>query len=626
MAKGFPAGLVTWAVRAVAGSEFKRQVPPIAKLGRGRPGSTTSIRVAGRARPRRDEPGRWRSKARPGGVIEDPAGGRLYVVATPIGNLGDVTLAGPRDPPGGPAHRRRGHPDQPAPAGPLRDRHPAGQLPRPQRGAAAAGAARPPARRSGPGARDRCRHARGERPGRRAGPGLGGGGRPGRADPGAVGGPGGRRRQRRGRVRAGRSRGSCRGAGATVASGWPGSPPTSAVASSTRRPAGSPPRSSTWPPPAGRIDPPPSVASSPSSTRRSSAGRWASWPSGAGRGELTLRGEFALVVGETRSRRGPEAAIGSRGAVARRLAAARARAEVERLVAGGMARGDAARQVAGSTGIPRRQLYGAERRRPIGPAEGRPRSVHRGGASCPAATIVDHERRRARLRDAHPRSALADRPHRRGADARDLGPRGRPRLRAARRRDGRLRRGGDRHPRAGLAGRRGHRADRGEHRAAGRRDPQRDIRQHRRADHRVLRPPGRAHRRGQGVADRLDHRQPAARARGERPRRRAAQRPPDVQPAHRRVERRAPGRRRDRVVHPGDLRAEHRHAPPGHADRGVGDRRDPADRRLRPVAHLPVHEPGRDARRSRAVRGSRWPGLVDRTSVVVLLVPPGCSR
>jgi NAD+ synthase len=51
VAKGFPAGLVTWAVRTVAGAEFKRQVPPIAKLGprtagidylypRRRPGST----------------------------------------------------------------------------------------------------------------------------------------------------------------------------------------------------------------------------------------------------------------------------------------------------------------------------------------------------------------------------------------------------------------------------------------------------------------------------------------------------------------------------------------------------------------------------------------------------------
>jgi NAD+ synthase len=53
VAKGFPAGLVTWAIRAVAGAEFKRQVPPIAKLGprtagidylypRRRPGSTRS--------------------------------------------------------------------------------------------------------------------------------------------------------------------------------------------------------------------------------------------------------------------------------------------------------------------------------------------------------------------------------------------------------------------------------------------------------------------------------------------------------------------------------------------------------------------------------------------------------
>ena len=33
VAKGFPAGQVAWATRAVAGAEFKRQVPPIAKLG-----------------------------------------------------------------------------------------------------------------------------------------------------------------------------------------------------------------------------------------------------------------------------------------------------------------------------------------------------------------------------------------------------------------------------------------------------------------------------------------------------------------------------------------------------------------------------------------------------------------
>jgi NAD+ synthase len=53
VAKGFPADRVAWVLRAVAGAEFKRQVPPIAKLGprtagvdylypRRRPGSTRS--------------------------------------------------------------------------------------------------------------------------------------------------------------------------------------------------------------------------------------------------------------------------------------------------------------------------------------------------------------------------------------------------------------------------------------------------------------------------------------------------------------------------------------------------------------------------------------------------------
>ena len=66
-------------------------------------------------------------------------------------------------------------------------------------------------------------------------------------------------------------------------------------------------------------------------------------------------------------------------------------------------------------------------------------------------------------------------------------------------------------------------------RPAGRRHPQRDVRQHRRADHRVLRPPGRPDRGRQGVADRLDHRQPAAGHGRQRPDRRPAPRHPDVQ-------------------------------------------------------------------------------------------------
>ncbi len=72
-------------------------------------------------------------------------------------------------------------------------------------------------------------------------------------------------------------------------------------------------------------------------------------------GAITLRGEFVVVVGERR----PDAAATAEadGPGPDRLA--RARAEVERLVADGTARGDAARQVAAATGIPRRRLYGA---------------------------------------------------------------------------------------------------------------------------------------------------------------------------------------------------------------------------------------------------------------------------
>jgi 16S rRNA C1402 (ribose-2'-O) methylase RsmI len=65
-------------------------------------------------------------------------------------------------------------------------------------------------------------------------------------------------------------------------------------------------------------------------------------------GELTLRGEFVLVVGEAR---------GGAAADAAGDALPTALAEVERLVAAGSSRADAARQVAATTGIPRRRLY-----------------------------------------------------------------------------------------------------------------------------------------------------------------------------------------------------------------------------------------------------------------------------
>jgi 16S rRNA (cytidine1402-2'-O)-methyltransferase len=76
-------------------------------------------------------------------------------------------------------------------------------------------------------------------------------------------------------------------------------------------------------------------------------------------GSIPARGEFVLVIGpgsgvaET-----AEGAKAASGAASDALAAARG--EVERMVAAGTARGDAARQVAARTGIPRRQLYGAD--------------------------------------------------------------------------------------------------------------------------------------------------------------------------------------------------------------------------------------------------------------------------
>lgn len=70
-------------------------------------------------------------------------------------------------------------------------------------------------------------------------------------------------------------------------------------------------------------------------------------------GRIPLRGEFVLVVGPDDGRHPSAEQETGEGA---RLAAAMA--EVERLVAAGTARGDAARQVAAATGIPRRRLYG----------------------------------------------------------------------------------------------------------------------------------------------------------------------------------------------------------------------------------------------------------------------------
>ncbi|MGZ9277048.1 MAG: 16S rRNA (cytidine(1402)-2'-O)-methyltransferase [Candidatus Limnocylindrales bacterium] len=71
-------------------------------------------------------------------------------------------------------------------------------------------------------------------------------------------------------------------------------------------------------------------------------------------GRIPARGEFVLVVGMGVPANGPGALAEVDSGRDDREAAL---AEVERLVAAGTARGDAARQVAAATGIPRRRLY-----------------------------------------------------------------------------------------------------------------------------------------------------------------------------------------------------------------------------------------------------------------------------
>jgi 16S rRNA (cytidine1402-2'-O)-methyltransferase len=70
-------------------------------------------------------------------------------------------------------------------------------------------------------------------------------------------------------------------------------------------------------------------------------------------GSIPSRGEFALVVGAWLG--GRPADVADEASI---LAAAQA--EVEALVASGVARGDAARRVATATGLPRRRLYGLD--------------------------------------------------------------------------------------------------------------------------------------------------------------------------------------------------------------------------------------------------------------------------
>jgi len=69
---------------------------------------------------------------------------------------------------------------------------------------------------------------------------------------------------------------------------------------------------------------------------------------------IPARGEFVIVVGYAPA----AASVATAGSGAQDVEAARA--EVERLVRAGIARGDAAKRVAAATGLSRRRLYGAQ--------------------------------------------------------------------------------------------------------------------------------------------------------------------------------------------------------------------------------------------------------------------------
>jgi 16S rRNA (cytidine1402-2'-O)-methyltransferase len=73
-------------------------------------------------------------------------------------------------------------------------------------------------------------------------------------------------------------------------------------------------------------------------------------------GSIPARGEFVLVIGYSPGAVSPAADVAGSGDEA----IAAARTDVERLVASGVPRGEAARRVAATTGLPRRRLYAAE--------------------------------------------------------------------------------------------------------------------------------------------------------------------------------------------------------------------------------------------------------------------------
>ena len=109
--------------------------------------------------------------------------------------------------------------------------------------------------------------------------------------------------------------------------------------------------------------------------------------------------------------------------------------------------------------------------------------------------------------------------------------------------------------------------------------------------------------------------------------RRSEERHPALQPRGRRLERRPPGARRDRAVHPGGVRRDRGEPTEDDLVEESGPRRAAADGGLRRLARLPVHEPveGRSAATSRPRAMAARPGP-GRVAIAVLLGSARCSR